>query len=687
MRTLDIATAPRQDSRHWVQDTITWEELIAWTESPADVKECGNYVLGRIEPSTLDHRNKLSCTDLHRRKETVVSRSAITLDADHANASLPDQVELVHGFCALIHTTYSSTPEGLRYRLVFPTDRDMTPDEYRRVTVVLMEKLGKEQFDGTCAQPERFMYRPSGQHQGSFQSRVVDGDLISVDALLAEYVEPATTSAPVAGSVSPALSPAPDERYVRASIEGARNDLAELSDLPEGARTDRGHGWDDGTYAAACQLVRAVNSGTGYTLEDAEKDFMEHAPAAEGTYDPAYKWASAQKDVGEASLVPLGAAGEDFGVVAPEGSVREREAASNDAPGCGGSTWEGIDLAGFLDGTKKAPAPTLMTRGDGVSLLYPGLTHSIHGESESGKSLVMQHVSAGLIMNSQHVLYLDFESDPGSIVERLLMLGATRDAIAEYFVYLQPETDPDRSVRDLAALSDTLGAHHYALAVIDGVSEAMAVVLGASKDYNEAAIEWNLKMPRKIADRTGAAVVQIDHVTKSSESRGRFAIGGQAKMSALTGAAYSIDVVKPLGRGLLGELVLRIGKDRAGHLRGKGGKFSADRQQEMARIIVDSTGEKMVMTVNAPIAEPTERQAKSLLMERVGAFLAGLPVGHEGASISTIKREVTGNDKAIAEAVRVMIEQGNISKKTKGQASLHQLATPYIPDFEALETQ
>ncbi len=58
--------------------------------------------------------------------------------------------------------------------------------------------------------------------------------------------------------------------------------------------------------------------------------------------------------------------------------------------------------------------------------------------------------------------------------------------------------------------------------------------------------------PRQVAEQTGAAVVMIDHVTKDSESRGRFAIGGQAKLAGLTGAAYTVDVAHPLGTGCAG---------------------------------------------------------------------------------------------------------------------------------------
>ena len=43
---------------------------------------------------------------------------------------------------------------------------------------------------------------------------------------------------------------------------------------------------------------------------------------------------------------------------------------------------------GLGDVYKRQPEAHLLRRTDGVALLYPGMTHSIHGESESGKSMI-----------------------------------------------------------------------------------------------------------------------------------------------------------------------------------------------------------------------------------------------------------------------------------------------------------
>jgi hypothetical protein len=74
-------------------------------------------------------------------------------------------------------------------------------------------------------------------------------------------------------------------------------------------------------------------------------------------------------------------------------------------------SWEAIDLTGLLAGDIEPVVPTLFERTDGHCLLYPGLVHSFHGESESAKSLLLQAESVRLIGLGHDVLYIDFESD------------------------------------------------------------------------------------------------------------------------------------------------------------------------------------------------------------------------------------------------------------------------------------
>ena len=107
-----------------------------------------------------------------------------------------------------------------------------------------------------------------------------------------------------------------------------------------------------------------------------------------------------------------------------------------------GRSWDPVDLSDVLDGNWTPPAPSLMRRDDGHALLYPGMVHTFQGESESGKSMLAQAVAAETLQAGGRVLYLDFESDRGTVAQRLLLLGATREQIIERFDYMNPDEDP-----------------------------------------------------------------------------------------------------------------------------------------------------------------------------------------------------------------------------------------------------
>ena len=324
--------------------------------------------------------------------------------------------------------------------------------------------------------------------------------------------------------------------------------------------------------------------------------------------------------------------------------------------------------------------PTLLARTDGVCLLYPGLIHSLHGESESGKSLVAQYLEAQQIMAGNDVLFIDFECDAATVVERLLMFGATPEAIREHFHYIRPEVDP-RSLIELPAWHAML-ARSYVLAVIDGVTDSLGVFGYSTKDNDEVAA-WMRVLPKNIATRTGAAVAVIDHVTKDNDSRGRFAIGAQAKMSGLTGAGYTVEVTEPLGRGLRGVIVLRVGKDRPGHVRGESGPMrNSDRTQEAARVVVDSTGDpdRPVVTVEPwrgsdGLGIEARPFRPTSLMERVSRALeaAGEPLSRR-----QLEEHVTGKKEHVTIAADVLVSDGYVTREDGPRSAvLHRLVTVY----------
>lgn len=193
--TFAIATAPKRNSLHWKLGTITWGELVSWMATPANRKEAGNYLLGTLVKTTIKHNRDDAepCTGMHRRKDAVLLRSAITLDVDTPPADFAELVELVFPYAGIMHTTYSSSPDAPRYRLILPTDRDLAPDEYVIAAKAVMSLLGKDAFDPGSSQPERYMFKPAEQEAGWFSHWVLEGDVLQVDNLLADFEEDLST--------------------------------------------------------------------------------------------------------------------------------------------------------------------------------------------------------------------------------------------------------------------------------------------------------------------------------------------------------------------------------------------------------------------------------------------------------------------------------------------------------------
>jgi archaellum biogenesis ATPase FlaH len=340
------------------------------------------------------------------------------------------------------------------------------------------------------------------------------------------------------------------------------------------------------------------------------------------------------------------------------------------------STWLAHDLTGYLTGVYVPLQPTMLQRADGHSLIYPGKIHSIYGESESGKSFVMQALCATEIMLGNKVLYVDFEDSPAEIVHRLRLFGASVEQITDGFTYVQPGESlstikAQRAFRSLLAST-------YSLCIIDGYTTAMNIISPSSGTPEAQVTAFMSALPRRIVRHTKAAVITVDHVVKSKDSRGRFAVGSQEKLNQITGAGYSIEVVNMIAPGARGELVMRVTKDRIGQVRANGGKYRAsDRTQEVARIHVDSTDPTWI---NVDIANPTGQGASdwkpTYYMQRVSEYLETCPAP---VSSADIKSNVTGKNETIVMALQMLVTDGFVERSEGARGTnLHKSISPYF---------
>lgn len=344
-------------------------------------------------------------------------------------------------------------------------------------------------------------------------------------------------------------------------------------------------------------------------------------------------------------------------------------------------SWRAQDLSEFVNGTYKPALPTVGARADGVGVLYPGRMSTVAAESEAGKTwfaliLVLQELNRG-----NAAVYLDFEDEAAGIVGRLLRMGANVSDVLERFHYIRPE-EPLSTV-DLLDLKSVLDTGPT-LAVVDGVTEGMSLH-GLNINDNLDVAVFGRRVLRPLQD-AGPAVVTLDHVVKSAENRGRYAIGGVHKLNGLNGVMYLLENIKPFGIGVSGRSRVRIAKDRPGQLR----KESLPHKSGLywfGDLVVDATEPDLVEAVLYPPtedgADPTdagaaktrEDKAEAEIEERAQAILSLLAEKKEPLTQRTITAKVPGRQSVTVKALERLVYDGRVKVEPGPRnANLHSLA-------------
>jgi hypothetical protein len=329
------------------------------------------------------------------------------------------------------------------------------------------------------------------------------------------------------------------------------------------------------------------------------------------------------------------------------------------------TSWRPVDLRRYLDGSGVEP-PSMLARSDGKKLLYPARIHAEYGEPESGKGWLAHLAAHERIQKREHVLYVDFEDDPATAVERQLALGTRRHRLVRYFHYIQPEASLVAWAFD--DLDAVLRDHDVKLAILDGMTEAFAQN-DLDVNANVDVAKWLQLLPRPLAG-IGITVLQIDHVTKKREGRSRYAIGAQHKLAG-GAVSYSLDVVDPFDRETPGEVKIICEKDRHGFIGGGG--------REVARMLVTPVEDERVDVGLDPPSPEGEAPAESneQIKERVSEYVAK----HPGLSKRTIMSEVKGNKDGIAAAIDLLLAEDYLKfERGENNAHKHYSMKPYGGD-------
>lgn len=154
---------------------FTWEELVDKLKHPTitdesvgeypsltneqrtEIKDVGGFVGGRM-------------TNGVRRKNALVNRTILTIDADNGTEESIRDFQLLSDAVFFVHTTHSSTPEHLRLRWVIPLARPVAPEEYTTIANEVASWIGTNTIDETTDQPERLMFWPSIAFDADFRT-------------------------------------------------------------------------------------------------------------------------------------------------------------------------------------------------------------------------------------------------------------------------------------------------------------------------------------------------------------------------------------------------------------------------------------------------------------------------------------------------------------------------------------
>lgn len=163
----------RISTTHRTSETV--EQYRKMSKAQQDsIKDVGGFVLGTLKGG-------------RRKKDTVLTRSGLTLDMDYGTPDIMDEIEMFFDFHCMIYSTHKHTPEKPRLRLIIPLSREVTPDEYGAVARKVAEEIGIELFDDTTYESSRLMYWPSTSADGEFVFREIEGEVLDPDAVLAKY--------------------------------------------------------------------------------------------------------------------------------------------------------------------------------------------------------------------------------------------------------------------------------------------------------------------------------------------------------------------------------------------------------------------------------------------------------------------------------------------------------------------
>lgn len=194
-RDLNIAIGASRWSTSWPTSIMSWSEFCGRLRTPIRGAETLREFLA-MSKAEQDNRKDVggfvggTIEGLQRKVGNVRSRDLVTLDLDNIPAGKTQEIiSNVKLLCcaAAIYSTRKHRDQAPRLRIIIPTDRTMTVEEYEPIARQLAKLIGINYCDPTTFELNRLMFWPSCSRDSKYVCEIIDEPFQSADSVLRMY--------------------------------------------------------------------------------------------------------------------------------------------------------------------------------------------------------------------------------------------------------------------------------------------------------------------------------------------------------------------------------------------------------------------------------------------------------------------------------------------------------------------
>lgn len=192
---LTIFVGASSKATNWENKETTWSDLLNRCANTTKTKET------LVQYLQMDKAKQSKIKDVggfvggyfatngRRKKEGLIGRTVVTLDADNVkkDSNIWEGFKATFSFAACIYSTHKHTEEAPRLRIIIPLADSTNVEQYEAVARYIADKIGMEYFDPTTFQASRLMFWPSTPKDVDFFFDWQDGEILDPEEILKKY--------------------------------------------------------------------------------------------------------------------------------------------------------------------------------------------------------------------------------------------------------------------------------------------------------------------------------------------------------------------------------------------------------------------------------------------------------------------------------------------------------------------